>query len=79
MELTKAIRVRILELMKINNVKAGRLALMCGLYPSTIRRFLKEENRKIKIETITLIAQAFNMSLKEFFDSDIFNEVEVKD
>lgn len=78
MDLKEAIRLRIKELIKENNTNANKLSLDCGLSRSTIRKFLKS-NRSIKIETITLICQALNISLTEFFNSPLFDDIEVID
>ncbi len=78
MELKEAIRLRILELMKQHNTNPNKLALDCGLSRSSIATFLRF-HRTIKIETITLICQTFNMSLSDFFNSSLFDDIEIKD
>lgn len=79
MDLSDAIRIRIKELMKNNNINGNKLSLESGIDRSTINRFLRKENKSIKIETITLICQALDISLKDFFDDNVFKDVEVKD
>lgn len=79
MDLSDAIRIRIKELMKDNNINGNKLSLESGIDRSTINRFLRKENKSIKIETITLICQALDISLKDFFDDNVFKDVEVKD
>ena len=71
MELNKAIRLRIIELIKEYNTNPNRLSLSCGLSRSTIPKFLNN-HRSIKIETITLICQSLNISIADFFDSPLF-------
>ena len=79
MDLSDAIRKRLKELMKENNISGNKLSLESGIDRSTINRFMRKENKSIKIETITLICQALDMSVKDFFDDKIFNDIEVKD
>ena len=79
MELNEAIRLRIIELIKQNKTNGNALALKCGISRSSINRFLNKKHKSIKIETITLIAQAFNITLQDFFNSSLFYDVEVID
>lgn len=79
MYLSDAIKLRITNLMKLNNMNGNKLALSAGIDRSTINRFLRNENKSLKIETITLICQALNITLKDFFDDEIFNNVEIND
>ena len=79
MDLSKAMRLRIKNLMAENKVNGNKLALSSGIDRSTINRFLRGQNKSIKIETITLICQALNISLKDFFDDKVFDDVEVND
>ena len=79
MDLSKAMRIRIKNLMDDNKVNATKLALTSGIDRATINRFLRGQNKSIKIETITLICQSLDITLKDFFDDKIFNDVEVND
>mgnify|MGYP001853306007 FL=1 len=79
MYLSEAIRKRIENLIKENKTNGNNLALNSGIDRSTINRFLRKQNKSIKIETITLICQALNISLKDFFDDKMFDDVEVND
>ncbi len=79
MDLSEAMRLRIKNLIIDNNINANKLALTCGINRSNINRFLRGKNKSITIESITLICQALNMTLKDFFDDEIFNDVEVND
>ena len=79
MDLSKAMRLRIKNLMTENKVNGNKLALSSGIDRDTINRFLRGQNKSIKIETITLICQALNISLKDFFDDKVFDDVEVND
>lgn len=79
MDLSKAMRIRIKNLMADNKVNGNKLALSSGIDRATINRFLRGQNKSIKIETITLICQSLDITLKDFFDDKIFNDVEVND
>ncbi|HJJ18724.1 MAG TPA: helix-turn-helix transcriptional regulator [Clostridiaceae bacterium] len=52
--------------MEENNISGNKLSLESGIDRLTINRFMRKENKSIKIETITLICQALDISLKDF-------------
>lgn len=79
MDLSEAMRLRIQELIAEYNTNANQLALSSGFNRSNINKFLRKKNKSIKIESITLICQSLGISLKDFFDSKLFDDVEVND
>lgn len=79
MYLSDAMRIRIENLIEENKTNANKLALDSGINRSNINRFLRKQNKSITIESIALICQALNMSLKEFFDDKVFENVDVND
>lgn len=79
MDLSNAIRLRISNLIEENNLNGNKLALSSGINRSNINRFLRGKNKSITIESITLICQACNITLKDFFDDKVFIDVDVID
>lgn len=79
MDLSEAMRLRIQELIDEYHTNGNRLALSSGFNRSNINRFLRRKNKSIKIESITLICQSLGISLKDFFDDKMFDDVEVND
>ena len=79
MDLSDALRKRIKNLIDENNINGNKLALSSGMNRSNINRFLRKQNKSITIESTTLIAQSLNMTLQEFFNDKVFDDVEVKD
>ena len=79
MYLSEAMRIRIRKLIQDNNTNGNQLALSSGINRSNINRFLRGDNKSITIESITLICQALNITLKDFFDDKVFKDVEVND
>ena len=77
MRLQVAIRKRIKSLMKTNNLNGNQLSLKAGISRSSINKFLRSETKALKIETIGLICEALNITLKEFFDDEIFIDIEI--
>ena len=72
--LTQAIAKRIKELLYSTKITQYRLTKTTCLSEKTIRDILHERTSNVKISTLYLIANAFGLSLNEFFDSSIFDE-----
>ena len=79
MYLSDAMRVRIKRLIEEHNINGNKLALNSGINRSNINRFSRGQNKSITIESITLICQALNITLKDFFDDKVFENVDVND
>ena len=47
--------------------------------PSIINDFYRDRISYPRIDTLFLICDALNISLKDFFDDEIFKDVEIKD
>lgn len=79
MDLSNAMRLRIKQLIEENDSNGNKLALSSGINRSNINRFLRGKNKFITIESITLICQACNITLNDFFDNSLFIDVDVND
>lgn len=79
MYLSDAMRIRIENLIEENKTNANKLALDSGINRSNINRFLRKQNKSITIESIALICQALDITLKDFFDDKVFENVDVSD
>ena len=60
-------------------INGNKLALNSGINRSNINRFLRGQNKSITIESIALICQALDITLKDFFDDKVFENVDVSD
>ena len=76
MLLPDAIRLRIIEIIEEKNISVYKLSYMGGISPSNISDILREKVNEPTLSTVLHICEGANLTLKEFFDSDIFNEVE---
>lgn len=79
MDLSDLIAIRITELMSSKNLTTYQLEELTGVYRSTISLFLNRYTKTIRIENLSYICQALNLSLSEFFDDPRFLEAEAKD
>ncbi len=71
-----AVAERILQLCQERNIAINALANVCGLPPSTIYSMLNEKSKNPGIVTVKKICDGLEISIREFFDSDIFDDLE---
>lgn len=76
MLLPNAIRLRITTLLKENDLSAYKLAYKSGISPSNISDVLREKVSESTLSTILHICEGLNITLKDFFDNEIFQNVE---
>ena len=82
--LNEAIKIRINKLMEQKNTEKEqytryKLSYDAGMNPSNLNDFYRDKITYPRIDTLFLICDALNISLKDFFDDDIFRDVEIKD
>ncbi len=79
MTLLEATRQRINELCILNNMNINQLAIASGINPSTIRSIFKVVKKAPSSETIYYICIGFGITIKDFYDSKLFNELDDND
>ena len=75
MQLSDATRKRINFLLKEKNMKLWDLSKAAGISLPTISDFLKNVTKNLRMDTMLHICEGFNITLKEFFDDPLFNDV----
>ena len=76
MDLITAIKGRILSLCEERNITINKLANICGLPPSSVKNILYGRSTDPKIRTIKKLCDGLDITLREFFDCDLFNDLE---
>lgn len=79
MTLLEATRQRINELCILNNMNINQLAIASGINPSTIRSIFKVVKKAPSSETIYYICIGFGITIKDFYDRKLFNELDDND
>lgn len=79
MTLLEASRQRITELCQKYNMNINQLAIASGINPSTIRSIYKVITKAPSSETIHYICIGFGISLKDFYDSSLFDDLDDTD
>lgn len=75
MTLENAIRKRIIELAEEKNITINMVSTLAGLMHTTLLSFMNNETHDPRISTLLHICEAFDIELKEFFNSPIFKNV----
>jgi len=71
MRFNKAVSKRIYELCEINNYTPNRLAEISTVPPSTLQDMVKCKTKKPNAYHIFQLCKALNITLKEFYNSDL--------
>lgn len=76
MNIGEATRLRIIELCKSNTITLNKLATISGITQSTLNNIICGRNNSTTISTIKKICDGLNISIKEFFSSSVFDNLE---
>lgn len=72
----EAVRLRIEELCRENEITVNKLATMSGITQSTLNNIISGRNRSTTIGTIQKICDGLGITIQEFFESDLFHHLE---
>lgn len=75
MTLTNAVKQRIINLAASQGIKIHKLALKSGVPYSTISSFLNGKCSSITLTTLLHICEGCNITLRDFFDDDLFKDI----
>ena len=76
MNAKQAVSERIIVLCKENDIAINTLANISGMPPSTIYSMLNYKSQNPGIVSIKKICDGLNITLREFFDSPLFDDLE---
>lgn len=77
MKLNEAITHRIFQYIKDRNITVNKLATMSLITQSTLNNIVNNHTKDIKLLTIIRICDGLQISLSEFFDDDVFFDIDV--
>lgn len=72
----EAVAQRIIELCKEKDLTINALVYKCGLSPSTVYSMLNIKSQNPGVVTIQKICDGLDISLRDFFDSELFDKME---
>lgn len=76
MRTKEAVAQRILELCHERNIAVNALANISGVSPSTIYSMLNQKSKNPGVVSIKKICDGLEITVREFFDSPLFDETE---
>ena len=71
-----AVRERILELCRTNNISVNKLCDMSGVTQSTVNNIISGRNRSATVSTVKKLCDGLGISIEDFFNSDLFRDLE---
>ena len=76
MKLHEAVSKRILEFCNKRDITPNKLCTMSGVLQSTVNSIFSGRSKNPKLATIQNLCSGLNISIKDFFDSPFFDELE---
>lgn len=76
MKIREAIQKRIEQLCKEKNMTPYSLSYQSAIPSSTLKSIVNGKSKNPGIVNIKKIAEGFGISIKEFFDSELFDDLE---
>jgi transcriptional regulator with XRE-family HTH domain len=76
MNMKSAIVERVLEICKKLGIRPNELAVRSGVTPSTVYSALDPRRRDMSVATFKKLCDGLGVSLTEFFDAEIFENLE---
>ena len=79
MKLRRAVALRISNLLVMKHMTQYELAKRMLVDQSTIRHIMHEESKTIKLNTLYKLADAFEMTVQEFLNDELFDRKNIDD
>lgn len=76
MDIGEAVKERILELCREENISINKLCSMSGVTQSTVNNIVSGRNHSVTVSTIKKLCDGLGISIEEFFRSDLFRDLE---
>ena len=76
MNIGNAVRLRIFELCSDRSITINKLSTICGITQSTLNNIVSGRNSGTTISTIKKICDGLDISIIEFFDAEVFRNLE---
>lgn len=77
MTISEAISSRVINLCKYRNISINKLATQSYLTQSTVQSLINGDSKNPKMMTLVHICNGLGITLSQFFDDDIFNDIEL--
>ena len=72
----EATRKRIMQLIEEQGITINKLAMRSGITQSTLNNITSGRNNSATVSTIQKLCDGLGISLRQFFDSEMFEDLE---
>lgn len=79
MKLSRAVSQKISKICKDKKISINKLATICCLTQSTVQNLITGKSKNPKMLTIIRICEGLDIKLKDFFDDELFDNIERED
>ena len=76
MNIGQAVRLRILDLCRERGITVNKLSYMCGITQSTLNNIVSGRNSTTTVSTVKKICDGLEISIQDFFDDKLFENLE---
>ena len=76
MDVSEAVKKRILELCQQQNLSINKLSNISGVTQSTVNNIVSGRNRITTVSTIQKLCDGLGITIEEFFHSELFHNLE---
>ena len=76
MNISEAVKQRILELCNERKITVNKLSTICGLTQSTLNNLMHREGSSPTVSTVKKICDGLDITIVEFFTSSVFDGLE---
>lgn len=72
----EAVKLRILELCAQRKLSINKLCTISGITQSTVNNIVSGRNNSVTVSTIKKLCDGLDITIQDFFDSELFNGLE---
>lgn len=76
MNIGEAVRERIIELCRENDISINKLCTISGVTQSTVNNIVSGRNNSATVSTIKKLCDGLGISIEVFFHSDLFRNLD---
>ena len=76
MNIGEAVKLRILDLCKQNDITVNKLSTISGITQSTLNNIVGGRNKSVTVSTLKKICDGLDLSIEDFFCNELFRDLE---
>ena len=76
MNISEAVKLRIIELCRERQITLNKLSTICGLTQSTLNNIMHREGSNPTVATVKKICDGLDITIVDFFTASVFDNLE---